>query len=421
MASKGKGILAALLAIGICGAAACGGQGDVSSGKTGEYVPEETEVKNYWQDLRNFGIGVTEDGTMTLGGEKLYAAGVNCFDLVNGCFSEGFSAAGAKESLDVLSSYGVGVVRFDCGGYDYTSIGRYFDYKQEFIDLLREVTDYAEKLEIGLIPSFFWLKNAVPDYFDEPLRSWGRPESKTVGFLRSYTREIVSAIKDSKAVFGWEFGNEFNLDCDLPNAAEHMPPLPEGSSRTGRTEEDYLSASDVQYALSVFAEEISSLDDSGRMITSGNANPRPSQYNQFRYGTWEQDTPEEYGEITSLFAPAGVEAISEHVYFTAQKTFGREIFLEEYLQYATATAKKLKKAYFVGEWGGGDSTDYGYYRRIGNAFVDAGVQLVLLWNFNVGEGRVEYSFSHRTERGRELLKIVGEMNARYAGEYRTAD
>ena len=48
--------------------------------------------------------------------------------------------------------------------------------------------------------------------------------------------------------------------------------------------------------------------------------------------------------------------------------------------------------------------------------VNAGVQLILLWNYNLTEGSIEYSFSAETERGRELLNLVQYMNGRYESE-----
>ena len=371
----------------------------------------ETDLR-YWRERVNFGIQV-KDGVMWLGNEKVYEAGVNCYNLFNQCFADGYKADKAKAVLDVLSTYNVKVVRFNCGGYASSFIGDYFANIDEYLRLLGEIAAYAETLEIGLILSFFWLYHAVPDYYDEPIRSWGTEGSQTVEFLRAYTTKIVGALKDYKSVFAWEFGNEFNLSCDLPNAAEHVPALPVGSKRGQRTEEDYLSATDVNFALQQFALTIRKIDDTGRMITSGNATMRPSQYNQLYYGTWQQDSVVDFKKITEMFAPEGVDTVSEHVYFTSQKTFGRELTLEEYLQYATANAKALNKAYFVGEWGGGQDPDAAYYERIGNAFIDAGVQVALLWNYNLKEDSVEYSFSADTDRGKMLLGIIEKMNLRY--------
>ena len=370
----------------------------------------------YWDSTTDFGIVVDGAGVMRLAGKPVYMAGVNCYNLFNQCF-DGFSAEKAKQTLRVLKENGVSVIRFNCGGYSYEYIRTYYENPDAYLSLLREIVSCAEELEIGLIPSFFWLKNAVPDYFDEPLRSWGRADSQTVEFLCSYTAAVVSTIKDSKAVFAWEFGNEFNLGCDLPNVTEHLPALPPHSTRTERTEEDYLSAVDVSYALTRFAETIHSLDDTGRMITSGNATLRPSQYHQLTENTWAQDSYEEYTQITAMFTPEGVDTISEHVYFTAQQTFGRELSLWEYLGYATQSAKEQKKAYFVGEWGGGSSTDMWYYQAIGNTFVDAGVQRCLLWNFNLEEDSVEYSFSAESNRGQKLLTVLAGLNKRYRPEY----
>lgn len=376
----------------------------------------EKNDMNYWQDNTDLGIQVDENGIMKLAGKNLHIAGTNCYNLFNQCFDD-FSSAEAKQTLDVLKENEISLVRFNCGGYLYDYIDLYKRNPEGYLNLLREIIDYAEELEIGLIPSFFWLYHAVPDYYDEPLRSWGRADSKTVQFLCDYTAAVVSELKDSKAIFAWEFGNEFNLSCDLPNADEHMPALPPHSKRESRTKEDYLSAEDVSFALTKFAQTIRTLDSSGRMITSGNATLRPSQYNQLKYNSWAQDTYEEYKEMTGMFTPDGVDAVSEHVYFQQQTTFGEELSLPRYLSYMMQMAREMKKAYFVGEWGGGSDDNMASYKEIGNDFVDAGVQICLFWNFNLNENSVEYSFSADSTRGKRIFAVLAELNYRYQTEF----
>ena len=114
---------------------------------------EETAVR-YWRERVNFGIRI-EEGVMWLGNEKVYEAGVNCYDLFNQCFADGYKADKAKAALNVLSTYNVKVVRFNCGGYGSSFIGDYFAHIDEYLRLLGEIAAYAETLEIGLIPSFF--------------------------------------------------------------------------------------------------------------------------------------------------------------------------------------------------------------------------------------------------------------------------
>jgi len=376
----------------------------------------EKEPMNYWEDETDLGIQVDANGVMKLGGKALYTAGINCYNLFNQCFDD-FSSAEAKQTLDVLKENGISLVRFNCGGFLYDYIDLYKQNPEGYLDLLREIIDYAEELEIGLIPSFFWLYHAVPDYYDEPIRCWGREGSQTVQFLCDYTAAVVNKLMDSKAIFAWEFGNEFNLSCDLPNVTEHLPALPGHSARDKRTEDDYLSAEDVSFALTKFAQTICMLDGSGRMITSGNATLRPSQYHQLKYNSWAQDTYEEYRKATAMFTPEGVDTVSEHVYFQQQTTFGKELTLPQYLSYMMQMSKELKKAYFVGEWGGGSDEDMSKYREIGNDFVDAGVQICLFWNFNLDEGSVEYSFSADSIRGKRIFDVLAALNHRYQTEF----
>ena len=378
--------------------------------------PEEEIMEGYWYNTTDYGIQVNENGMMQLAGEDLYVAGTNCYNLFNQCFDD-FSPEEAKRTLDVLKENGISIVRFNCGGYSYRDLEFYMQNKEAYLELLRQIVNYAQRLEIGLIPSFFWLYHAVPDYYDEPLRSWGRADSKTVQHLCDYTAAVVNKLKDSKAIFAWEFGNEFNLSCNLPNADEHMPALPAHSKRTQRTAEDYLSATDVQYAIQRFSQTIHAIDNTGRMITSGNATLRPSQYNQLKYNSWNQDTYEEYKQISAMYAPDGVDTISEHVYFQSQKTFGKDLSLSQYLSYVLQAAREQKKAYFVGEWGGGSDEDMSAYREIGNDFVDAGVQVCLFWNFNLEEGSIEYSYSADSTRGKRIFTVIAELNHRYQTEF----
>jgi hypothetical protein len=80
-------------------------------------------------------------------------------------------------------------------------------------------------------------------------------------------------------------------------------------------------------------------------------------------------------------------------------------------------AREMKKAYFVGEWGGGSDDNMASYKEIGNDFVDAGVQICLFWNFNLNENSVEYSFSADSTRGKRIFAVLAELNHRYQTEF----
>ena len=66
----------------------------------------------------------------------------------------------------------------------------------------------------------------MPDLVGEPRNQWGNPESKTRQFMRTYIREVVSRYVNSPAIWGWEFGNEYNLSLDTPDRWRTLPPDP---------------------------------------------------------------------------------------------------------------------------------------------------------------------------------------------------
>jgi hypothetical protein len=93
----------------------------------------------------------------------------------------------------------------------------------------------AEESNVGLIADLFWKSYAVPDLVGEPRGQWGNAQSKTRQFMRTYIREVVSRYVNSPAIWGWEFGNEYNLSLDSPDAWRNLPP----QSPPGQDEEPW--------------------------------------------------------------------------------------------------------------------------------------------------------------------------------------
>jgi hypothetical protein len=105
-----SGILFLLCFVVLVGCAVPTGQNSVlseSAYSQSEESAEQEEAVRYWRDTRNFGIRV-ENGVMWLGAEKLYLAGVNCYNLFNQCFADG-SAKEAKATLDILAEHNEGM------------------------------------------------------------------------------------------------------------------------------------------------------------------------------------------------------------------------------------------------------------------------------------------------------------------------
>jgi hypothetical protein len=96
--------------------------------------------------------------------------------------------------------------------------------------------------------------------------------------MRTYIREVVSRYVNSPAIWGWEFGNEYNHSVDLPDAWRNLPPanLNMGSKRS-RGPDDTLTTEAFTSALSDFAKTVREIDDH-RILLTGNAITRFSAY-----------------------------------------------------------------------------------------------------------------------------------------------
>ena len=385
---------------------------------TGGGCTDRAAEKEYWTDPTvspglHVDLSTTTDSgrpvpVLCLGRKPYRATGVNCYDLFNGTVTYDdkdsafrFDPSHAYATLDRLKAEGVPVVRFNCGMYYDTELPAVIEYGEQYFATLKKIAEYAETCRIGLIPSLFWHFAAVPRYFGEPYRSWGRDTSRTLGFMKTYTRRVVETLQGCKSIFAWEFGNEFNLEADLPNWQEIY-----------KTDDpdNCLTADDVQYAYETFVQTVRAVDTTGRLICSGNAALRPSQYHQYVEHSWTADTPQQYAEITRKLNPDGMRSVSEHIYDLKRKVgpYDSLLDLDGQLALARDAAHSMGKIYYVGEFAGVLPSEADY-RIFYDAFLRAGVPLSLVWNFSM-KGNIEHSFTAESDRGKYIFALIREYN-----------
>lgn len=82
----------------------------------------------------------------------------------------------------------------------------------------------AEKHGVGLIPCLFWTTFAMSDLAGERRDQLAVESSLTRQKMREFATVVIERYRASPAIWAWEFGNEWNLAVDLPNAAELLPP-----------------------------------------------------------------------------------------------------------------------------------------------------------------------------------------------------
>ena len=133
--------------------------------------------------------------------------------------------------------------------------------KESYFKRLDAVVRSAERHNVGLIPSLFWNIATFPDLVGESMDQLGNPESETIAFIEQYTAEVVQRYRNSPAIWGWEFGNEYNLNVDLPNASSHRPKVvPHLQTGLERTSRDELSSGHMLTAFGHFARTVRTYD-----------------------------------------------------------------------------------------------------------------------------------------------------------------
>jgi len=357
------------------------------------------------------GLTVGPDGTLLRGGRPYRGIGVNYFD----CFARTLADrkdTGYRDGFAALARLGIPFCRFSACPFWPAQYKLYLEDRAEYFARMDRVVEAAEEHGIGLIPSLFWYSAAVPDVVGEPRDQWGNPGSKTHAFMRTYVREMVVRYRRSPAVWGWEFGNEYNLDADLPNAAAHRPKIvPTLGTPTSRSARDDLTHEAIATAFAAFAREARRLDPH-RAIFTGNSAPRPSAWHQWKETSWTQDTPEQFAERLLRDNPDPVDTVTAHVYWDAQKRFGRQAAVEEFLRLAMAAARGAGKPLFVGEFGASASQggDAGAVRerfaRVLGAIERTGVPLAALWVYDFAHQDKTWNITPTNARSWQLEAVA---------------
>lgn len=290
-------------------------------------------------------LSIDADGQVFLHGKPFRGVGINYYDIflneLDGG-NDGSRRPACAEGFQYLASRGIPFVRFTACGYYPEQIAVFIDDRKRHFAIMDAIVAEAESAGIGLVPSLFWHVPAVPELMGESLQAWGDPASKTRHFLREYAEAMVSRYRDSPAIWGWEFGNEYWLHAD--HSQEDKAP-------------HALSGEDVLSAYAAFAAVVRELD-AERPIFTGDAQPRSCAWNLRQSKGWKQDSPEQWLELLSLANPPVYDTISLHVYPAhldgPRKGCGYGLpggSFEDTLAAASQLASEKGQALWLGEFG----------------------------------------------------------------------
>lgn len=378
--------------------------------------PDARVLDRLWQDYaeppavrgsKSPGLMINARGELIHEGRLFRGVGVNYFDL----FSRTLADAGATnhwQNLRMLATNGIPYVRFMAGGFWPSEQGLWQTNRAEFLKRYDGLVRAAEDAGIGLIPCFCWHPATVPDVVGEPVKSWGNPESRTHSWMREYVGEMVRRGKASSAIWAWEFGNEFNLPADLPNAADHRPAVvPEMGTPRNRTADDELTHEHIRKAVSEFGKEVRRWDPD-RLLISGNGFPRKSAWHQKSRGTWDADTDAQWKQMLLEDNPNPVNSLSGRLYGPEER---------DRLSWAMAAARESGKPLIVGEFGvpGPDTPmNRDRFRLLLTRLEREKVAMAALWVFDFIGQSGEWSVEPSNDRAWQLEEVTA-FNRRLAG------
>lgn len=356
-------------------------------------------ISTVWLAAGAAGLSSNERGELLLHEAPFHGIGVNYFDAFTRTLEKS-ARTNYDAGFQELAARKLPFARFSAGGFWPRDWALYQTNRAEHFARLDGVVKSAERHGLGLIPSCFWHLSAVPDLVGEPCNRWGDTNSRTIAFMRQYTRELVTRYAPSPAIWGWEFGNEYNLAADLPNAAEHRPAIVPGLGTPGRrSAEDELTHTAIRVALREFALEVRKHDPQ-RIIVSGNSIPRPSAWHQAKEKSWQPDTREQFAAMLAADNPAPMNTLCVRAYDLTNDL--------SRLDQAMSVARVEKKPLFVGEFGvpgAGTAEAKAQFAAILSAIETNRVPLAALWVFDFDGQAKDWNVTATNGRGWQLEAI----------------
>ena len=258
----------------------------------------------------------------------------------------------------------------------------------------------------------------MPDIVGEPMDQYGNPGSQTIKFLRQYTTEVVTRYKNSPAIWAWEFGNEYMLRADIPDINIGTATINvKGGSPANRSKRDYFRRTFLREAYWQFADIVRSVDKY-RMISSGDALPRPYSYNIHTYSKWVRDNRTQWESIFLGDSVGAMDSISAHIYLDFDKDYFEErLSLDELVPYVKNTAEKAGKVFYVGEFGieseKNKKEESEKFQRLVDIIVKNNVPLSSVWVYDFNAQDQKWNITEKNDRA-YMLDIIKEANKKIA-------
>ncbi|MBQ3848476.1 MAG: cellulase family glycosylhydrolase [Clostridia bacterium] len=360
----------------------------------------------------NYGLTV-KDGVLQLDGKTFYGIGTNSFiSFVAQMYGDDEKSKRLKgvylEDIPLMQELGIPFMRIPLCTWGEHGFLSWMKDKEAYFKEMDKIVKECEKCHIGIIASLLWRFCTMSNIVNEPLRLMRDPESKQTKLSVEYVEDVVKRYVNSPAIWGWEIGNEYNLDADWGPA--HFAPNEQWVFKTEDFEAFYKTIGDTIRKY-----------DKYRMITSGNGEQRNCALHLNRSSSYENtwtpddidftaDTLEEFETMMLRQNADPIDTVCTHFQHGNKYNLldgfapypgakAVPISVKDFLKLHVDTAKKHGKALYFGECG-----DMMQWHELGRHYLDnypllltnfyivmqsimdAGVQLASAWMEGTVEG-----------------------------------
>jgi hypothetical protein len=249
-----------------------------------------------------------------------------------------------EKKFKVLKDLNITYIRINGSGFFSANDWQFYLKHQDiYFKKLDFFIKKAEENNLKIIFSMFWKYDAIPKLMNENIeKAYSNSHSKTFKFMKSYIKEIVRRYHNSKAIYIWELGNEYNLQINIKYKKIK-------NKRLKRKKENIFKLSYLHNLMKIFRNEIKKYDKI-HLIETGNSIPRTYIYNY-------QITKKNYKSILIKILKdenKDADLISVHIYpWSLKKRNYFKYFqnIDNFLKFLKNLSIKTNKKIYIGEFG----------------------------------------------------------------------
>ncbi len=350
--------------------------------------------------------GLVVEGTRVyLNGKPYRGIGVNFYDILD--------HSNLRMEFRRLRELWIPFIRLDFGAFgpadkSARAWSYYFSDRPRWYALRDECVAIAEEAGIGLIPSLFWSFGTIPELMssihnvDENVASWLRPDSYTYQFIHEFTADVISRYSKSRAIWGFELGDEYNngpgKTCNASALSGYEPAFPLtfteiseiyrawGMSATRRNTHNRLLSTGANLALDdiyacivgavprpdTFRDWMNLPTATGTVSAPSLLNPKKAYNSNSVHIYQESGMPNRWFRDRPQIGPAGLIRLHKNI----ADEDGRVLFIGEFGSLSGTSGQDGRN---------GTAASYDverkYFKEMLDSIVDSGTQLACAWNY----------------------------------------